>query len=303
VEEAATRQLARASRSASGRAADVAALVGRAVLMGLEGVCRSLAPRLADALHADQDPASLLGAARRLRRIGSWRARLSKGRARWLDELGRDAYEAGTRGLSRLAISRGSRAAEVLALLVDLRDATLAPGDVGPARGLVVAKATEAREAARERSSLLLGALDGLLYWLGEARPSLLASDFESARDKPDARGELLEGLLALAPRALTDEPELLGALVTHVTTGSFESFLATLPSLRRALGRLDARDVEELGARAASKIGLSAPEMPVVLPLPPDVVARLSAWERRLLEEESSWATSPLHAEIVKSG
>lgn len=302
VEEAATRQLARAARAASGRAADVATLVGRAVLMGLEGVCRSLAPRLAEALHADQDPASLLGAARRLRRIGSWRARLSKGRARWLDELGREAYEAGTRGLPRLSLGRGARAAEVLALLVDLRDATLAPGDVGPGRALVVAKARDAREAARASSVLLLGALDGLLYWLGEARPSALAADFESSRDNPAARGEFLEGLLAIAPRALTEEPELLGALVDHVTHGSFESFLASLPSLRRALGRLDARDVEALGARAASKIGLQMPEMPVVLPLPPDVVARLSAWERRFLEEESRWADPPRAPAIAKS-
>jgi hypothetical protein len=297
VEEAASRKLAELAYAAEGRASDIATLVGRAVLMGLEGTCRGLIPELSRALAASTDVTSLLGAGRRLRRIAAWRARLVREPAPWLETLGREAYEQGVRGLSRLLMSRVGRAAEVLALLVDLRDATLLGDDMAPARALVVSKVSAMRSAARALSPLLLGALDGLLVSLDALAASELGADFNRVAcgsDKPEAKGLFLEGLLALSPRALSDEPPLLEALVTYVTRGSFDGFLASLPSLRRALARLDARELEDLSARAASRIGLRTPELPLVTPLPPNVIAQLSTWELRFLAEEAEWAGPP---------
>jgi len=292
VEEAATRRLVRAARDGEGRAGVIAGCVGRGVRMGLEGACERLAPALQAAIRADEDPRSLLEAGRTLRRVRASRARLGLPEAAWLDALGRAAYDEGTYGLVRLAQTSGARAADVPALLADLAGATLAGDGMGPAREGVVRKARAAREVARGISPLVLGALDGLLVSLGEGRGSELGAHFEAARGRPEAKGADLEGLLALSPRALLDEPSLLEALVAHVSSGSFEAFLASLPPLRRALARLGARELEELSARAAGVLGLGAPEALLVSPLPPEEVARLSAWERRWLEAEAAWAS-----------
>ncbi|MDI1446701.1 DUF5682 family protein [Polyangium sp. 6x1] len=291
IEEAAARLLARAAREGEGRAGAIAACVGRGVRMGLEGVCRRLTPALEAAIGADEDPRSLLEAARKLRRVRAMRARLGLPRAAWLDALGRAAYEEGTRRLGRLAQTSGARAVEVPPLLADLGGATLAGDGMGPARELLLAKARAAREIARATSPLVLGALDGLLVSLGEGRGSELGAHFEAARGRPEAKGAYLEGLLALSPRALLDEPSLLEALVAHVSSGSFEGFLASLPSLRRALARLGPRELEEISSRAAKVLGLGASEARIVSPLPPEEVARLSAWELRWLEAEAAWA------------
>ncbi|TKD02194.1 DUF5682 family protein [Polyangium fumosum] len=293
VEEAAARQLARAAREGEGRAGAIAACVGRGVRMGLEAICQRLAPALKAAIHADEDPRSLLEAARRLRRVRAQRARLGLPKAAWLDALGRAAYEAGARGLGRLAQTSGARASEVPALLMDLGGATLADDGMGPARELVLAKARAAREIARATSPLVLGALDGLLVSLGAGHGAELGAHFEAARGRPEAKGAYLEGLLALSPRALLDEPSLLEALIAHVSSGSFEGFLASLPSLRRALTRLGPRELEEISSRAAKLLGLGAAEARIVSPLPPEEVARLSAWELRWLEAEAAWAGS----------
>ena len=291
VEEAAARLLARAAREGEGRAGAIAACVGRGVRMGLEVICLRLAPALQAAIHADEDPRSLLEAARKLRRVRAQRARIGLPKAAWLDALGRAAYEAGTRGLGRLAQTSGARASDVPALLADLGGATLADDGMGPARELVLAKARAAREFARATSPLVLGALDGLLVSLGAGHGSELGAHFEAARGRPEAKGAYLEGLLALSPRALLDEPSLLEALVAHVSSGSFEGFLVSLPSLRRALTRLGPRELEELSSRAAKVLGLGAAETLLVSPLPPEEVAQLSAWELRWLEAEAAWA------------
>ncbi|MDI3290351.1 DUF5682 family protein [Polyangium sp. 15x6] len=291
VEEASARLLVRAAREGEGRAGEIAACVGRGVRMGLEDVCLRLAPALEAAIRADEDPRSLLGAARKLRRVRALRARLGLPKAAWLDALGLAAYEEGTRGLPRLAQTSGARAADVPVLLADLGGATLAADGMGPSRELLLAKARAAREIARATSPLVLGALDGLLVSLGEGRGSELGAHFEAARGRPEAKGAYLEGLLALSPRALLDEPSLLEALVAHVTSGSFDGFLASLPSLRRALGRLGPRELEEISSRAAERIGLGASEALLVSPLHPEEVARLSAWELRWLEAEAAWA------------
>ncbi len=291
VEEAAARRLARAAREAEGHAGAIAACVGRGVRLGLEGLCLGLAPSLESAIREDVDPRSLLEAGRKLRRVRAFRARIGLPKATWLEALARAAYDEGTHGLGRLAQRTGAQAKEVPALLVDLAGATLAADGMGPERERVVAKARAAREIARARSPLVLGALDGLLVCLGEGRGSELGAHFEAARGRPEAKGAYLEGLLALSPRALFDEPSLLEALVSHVSSGSFEGFLASLPSLRRALARLGPRELEEISARAGKAIGLDGPEAPVVSPLPPEEVARLSAWERRWLEAEATWA------------
>ncbi|MDC0742376.1 DUF5682 family protein [Polyangium mundeleinium] len=291
VEEAAARLLAHAAREGEGRAGAIAACVGRGVRMGLEAICLRLAPALRASIHADEDPRSLLEAARKLRRVRAQRARLGLPKAAWLDTLGRAAYEAGTRGLGRLAQTSGARASDVPALLADLGGATLADDGMGPARELVLAKARAAREFARATSPLVLGALDGLLVSLGAGHGSELGAHFEAARGRPEAKGAYLEGLLALSPRALLDEPSLLEALVAHVSSGSFEGFLASLPSLRRALARLGPRELEEISSRAAKVLGLGISETLLVSPLPPEEVARLSAWELRWLEAEAAWA------------
>ncbi|MDC3957218.1 DUF5682 family protein [Polyangium jinanense] len=291
VEEAAARLLVRAAREGEGRAGAIAVCVGRGVRMGLDGVCLRLAPALEAAIRADDDPRSLLEAARKLRRVRALRARLGLPKAAWLDALGRAAYEEGTHRLPRLAQTSGARAADVPALLADLGGAALAADGMGPVRELLLAKARAAREIARAASPLVLGALDGLLVSLGEGRGSELGAHFEAARGRPEAKGAYLEGLLALSPRALLDEPSLLEALVAHVTSGSFEGFLASLPSLRRALARLGPRELEEISSRAAERLGLGASEALLVSPLPPEEVARLSAWELRWLEAEAAWA------------
>nr|WP_240807936.1 DUF5682 family protein [Polyangium spumosum] len=291
VEEAAARKLARVASTSEGRAGPIAACVGRGVRMGLEAVCLRLAPALEAAIRADEDPRSLLEAGRILRRVRAARAALGSPRAAWLDALGRVAYEEATERLPRLAQTSGARASEVPALLVGLGAATLAADGMGPERARVVVKARAAREIARATSPLVLGALDGLLVSLGEGRGAELGAHFEAARARPEAKGAYLEGLLVLSPRALLDEPSLLEALVVHVSSGSFERFLASLPSLRRALGRLGPRELEEISTRASALLGLGASEAPLVSPLPPEEVARLSAWERRWLEAEAAWA------------
>jgi hypothetical protein len=100
--------------------------------------------------------------------------------------------------------------------------------------------------------------------------------------------------VLSLAPRALVTAGGLLEALVAHATSSSFEAFLASLPSLRRALSRLGPREAEAAAARAAALLGLGAEdaaEALEVLTVAPEVALRLAAWERRWLEQEAAWA------------
>jgi len=292
VEEACARRLARAMRSAEGRAGEIAANVERATRLGVERLCKRMRPSLEAALRADEDAASLLTAARRLRRIGAFRARIGRARAAWLEELGRAAYEEGTRRLERIAsgVSR-DKAHDLPALLVDLAEVTIAREGMAPARELVADKARAARRVAS--SALAAGALDGLLVTLGASHGADLAAHFRAFRGPADSRGGYLEGLLALAPRALMDEPALFEALIDHVLSGSFESFLNSLPPLRRALSRLGPREIEELAARGGARIGLVSQDLADVTALPPEAVARLAAWERRLSEEEARWAGS----------
>jgi hypothetical protein len=295
VEEAASEALARMIGRTEGRAGEIAAHAARAVLMGLEPLLGRLVPALARALAADDDPVSLLVAAGKLRRLSAWRARIGDAPGARLEELARQAYVEGARRLGRLAEGEAARAGSVPALLADLLDATLAGGAAGPARELVIAAARgEGREAARGAAPLVLGAIDGLLVALGGAGADDLAFGLASARGVPDAPGAYLEGVLSLAPRALVTGGALLEALVAHATSSSFEAFLASLPSLRRALSRLGPREAEAAAARAAALLGLGAQdaaEALEVLTVAPDVAARLAAWERRWLEQEASWA------------
>ncbi|UQA59086.1 DUF5682 family protein [Polyangium aurulentum] len=296
VEEAASEALARMIAGAEGRAGEIAAHAARAILMGLEPLLGRLVPALARALGADGDPISLLAAAGKLRRLSAWRARIGDAPGVRLEGLAREAYEEGARRLGHLAAGETARGVgTVPALLSDLADAILAGGPAAPSRELVIAAARgEGREAARGASPLVLGAIDGLLLALGGAGADELAEGLASTRGLAEGPGAYLEGVLSLAPRALVSGGALLEALVGYATTSPFDAFLASLPSLRRALARLGPREAETAAARAAALLGLGAQgagEALEVLTVSPEVAARLMAWERRWLEQEASWA------------
>lgn len=291
VEDVAAALVARACAAAEGRSAALAMQLLRALLMGLHRTVARLVPRLAAAMLADDDVLSLLGAGRLLRTVLKGRERLEASLVEGLPQLARQAFLQGALRLERLAAFGPDRLAEVLEALGALLDVTLTDPSLAPDRDLLVAHALAARDAARGRAPAALGALDGFLLQIGRTDAAAIARALGGFRGRADGVGAYLEGVLAVARQALLGEGALLTALLDLVQTSPWQEFLSWLPSLRRAMTRLSPRETEAVAARAAEILGLSRADAAEMLEAPPEMVARLSAWEDEQVAREQSWA------------
>jgi hypothetical protein len=272
--------------------------------MGLHVPAARLLPRLAAAILEDPDALSLLAVAPRLRALLAVEERMAGARAGGLPDLLRQALVQGTLRLPGLSSSSPERMDEVLAALGTLLDAAQADHALGPSRRLITACARDARDAAHAKAPLILGAIDGLLFQLDAIDGATLRQDLMAFRARSDGIGAYLEGILAIARQALlaewtpdgssSDPPgSLLAALLEYVRDSEWNDFLASLPSLRRAMTRLSPRETEALAERAARVLGISAAEATEIFTAPVEIVARLGDWERAYLESESQWAGS----------
>lgn len=293
IEDAAAALLARACAASEGKSGELALHLTRGLLMGLHRVVARLVPRLAAAMLSDDDVLSLLSAGRSLRTVLKGRERLEASLVGGLPALARQAYLQGALRLERLAAFGPDRLGEVLDALGSLVDVALTEPALAPDRELVIGHARAAREAARAKAPGVLGALDGFLLQVGDGQidAGAIAKALGGFRGRPDGIGSYLEGVLAVARQALLGEPALLGALLEFVQASAWRDFMASLPSLRRAMTRLSPRETEAVAERAAAILGISSLEATDLLEAPPEVVARLSAWEQALVERERSWA------------
>lgn len=294
VEDVAAALVAKACAAAEGKSAALAMQLLRALLMGLHRTVARLVPRLAAAMLADDDVVSLLGAGRLLRTVLRGRERLEASLVEGLPQLARQAFLQGALRLERLSAFGPDRLSEVLEALGALLDVTLTEPALAPDRELLVGHALAAREAARGRAPAVLGALDGFLLQIGRTDAAAIARALGGFRGRADGVGAYLEGVLAVARQALLGDGALLAALLDLVRRSPWQEFLSWLPSLRRAMTRLSPRETEAVAARAAEILGLSRADTAGLLEAPPEVVARLSAWEEELVARERSWAGDP---------
>jgi hypothetical protein len=291
IEDAAAALVARACAASAGKSGELAMHLTRGLLMGLHRTVARLVPRLAAAMLSDDDVLSLLSAGRLLRTVLEGRERLEAARVEGIPELARQAYLQGALRLERLAAMGPDRLGEVLDALGSLIDVALTEPALAPERELLVGHARAAREAARGKAPGVLGALDGFLLQIGETDVEAIAKGLGNWRGRPDGVGSYLEGVLAVARQALLGDGALLGALLELVQASSWRDFMASLPSLRRALTRLTPRETEAVADRAAAMLGISRLEAADRLEAPPEVVARLSAWEEALVARERVWS------------
>jgi hypothetical protein len=294
VEDVAAALLLQKCVAAEGHSGALALLVLDGLVMGLHRPTERMIARLAAAMFEDDDALSLLAAGSRLRTVLRGRERLEAARVGGLSALARQAYVQGTLRLERLAQVNPDQIDQVLEALAALLDVALTEASLGPSRELLKEHAHAARDAARQRSPAILGAFDGFLLQLGDGRIEDLARQLTSlgaGRTRSDGLGAYLEGILAVARQALGGDSALLKALLEHIAGSDWEDFVASLPSLRRAMTRLTPRETEAIAETAAAVLGVSKAEAGDLLAAPPAVVSQLGAFEQQYAEAERRWA------------
>lgn len=292
VEDVASATLASACAEDAGKAGALAMHVLRGLVMGLHRTTARLVPHLGAAMFQDDDALSLLEAGARIRSVLRGRERLEGTSVRGLPELARQAFLQGTLRLERLAGLGPDRAEAGVGALSTLLDVATTEKELAPPREMLLAHAREGAE--RTQVPFLQGALHGLLLQLRELPLETMARTLgrlSRGRTRTDGLGAYLEGVLALARQALLGESALLEAFLAHVRESAWEDFLASLPALRRAFTRLTPRETEAVAAAAAERLGLRKSELTGLLGAPPEVVARLSAWEQAAVAAEAAWA------------
>ncbi|MBI4819343.1 MAG: hypothetical protein HY791_23930 [Deltaproteobacteria bacterium] len=297
VEDVAAALLVKAVKEAEGKSAELAKSLLGGLVMGLHGHAERLVPRLAASMFSDDDPISLLSAAQLLRTVLKGRERLSASMVRGLPQLAQQAYVQGALRLEKLASVSPDRIDQVLEALSGLLDVALTDAKLSPSRELLLDHAKAARDVARAKSPSIFGALDGFLLQLGVGNLEALAKHLESlsrGRTKHDGLGAYLEGVLAVSRQALLGDSALLTALLEHIEKSEWDDFLASLPSLRRALTRLTPAETNAVAERAAKELGVSKEDATAMLAAPPEVVSRLSTWEESYVDAERAWGGNP---------
>jgi Family of unknown function (DUF5682) len=294
VHDVAAAALVKAILVSEGKSGPLADHLLDALVMGLHRPMERLVPRLAASMFADDDVLSLISAGNLLRTVLRGRERLEGSLVEGLPQLAQQAYLQGTLRLERLAGMQPDALPKVLAALAGLLDVVLVDPAIAPPRDLLIAHAVAARDVARGKAPALLGAMDGFLFQLGETDAAAMAKNFAASRGRPDALGSYLEGVLAVARQALLGGSALLGPFLDHLRDADWEDFLATLPSLRRALTRLSPRETAALAAEAAAILGLTGTCATELLGASPEIVAKLAEWEKSFVAGEARWAAPP---------
>jgi hypothetical protein len=245
-------------------------------------------------MFADDDVLSLVSAGNLLRTVLRGRERLEGSLVEGLPQLAQQAYLQGTLRLARLANMQPDALPKVLDALAGLLDVVLTDRTIAPPRDLLIQHATLARDTARGKSPTVLGAMDGFLFQLGETDATSMAKNFAASRGRPDALGAYLEGVLTVARQALLGGSALLGPFLDHLRDADWDEFLATLPSLRRALTRLSPRETAAIAAEAAAILGVTGKGATDLLGASPEMVAKLVEWEKSFVAGEARWAAPP---------
>jgi len=293
LEDVASAMLVKSSLEAEGKSADLSRLLVRGLVMGLHRPLQRLLGRLSGAMFADDDVLSLFTAAGLLRTLLQGRERLEAVGVLGLPQLCQQAMMQGTLRLERLAGFGPDRIDDVLAALTTLLDAALMQPELAPTRELLLGHATAAREAARAKAPAVLGAMDGFLLQLGAGALDALRKNLESLTrgvSRHDGVGAYVEGVLAVARHALLAEEGLFDVLLDFVKDSAWDDFRAALPSLRRAMTRLNPRETEALAERAARLLGVSKADVSGMLAATPEELSRLSEWEQSFVQAERRW-------------
>ena len=294
VEDVASALLVKAYLEAEGRSAELSSLLARGLVMGLHRPLQRLMNKLAASMLSDDDVLSLLSAGSLLRTLLKGRERLAAAGVAGLSQLCQQAMVQGTLRLERLAGFGPDRMDEVLGGLATLLDVALSEPALASGRELLLGHALGAREAARAKAPAVLGAMDGFLLQLGVGDVAALGRNLQSlarGTTRHDGVGAYLEGVLAVARHALLGESPLFDVLLALIRDSDWEDFRAGLPSLRRALTRLNPRETEALAERAAALLGLTKEDFTGLLGAAPEVVSRLSDWEQAAVADERRWA------------
>lgn len=294
VEDVAAALLVKATLEAEGKSAELSRHFVQGLVMGLHRPLTRLVGKLGAAMFSDDDVLSLLTAASLLRTLLKGRERLEAAGVTGLPQLCQQALVQGTLRLERLAAFGPDRMDDVLSALATLLDAALTEPALSPSRELLLSHARGAREAARAKAPAVLGAMDGFLLQLGEGDLATLGRTLRNltrGATRHDGVGAYLEGVLSVARHALLGESTLLDVLLEFIRESEWDDFRAALPSLRRALTRLNPRETEALAERAARLLGLTKSEITGLLGASPEEVSRLSEWEQAAVANERRWA------------
>jgi len=294
VEDVASAMLGRASLESEGKSAELSRLLVRGLVMGMHRPLQRLLGRLGGAMFSDDDVLSLLSAGRLLRTLLEGRERLEAVEVLGLPSLCQQAMMQGTLRLERLAGFGPERLEDVLSALGTLLDVAMMRPEWAPPRELLLGHAKAAREVARGKAPAVLGALDGFLLQLGEAEMDALRRNLASltrGTTRHDGVGAYVEGVLTVARHALLAEEGLWDVLMDFIRDSAWEDFRAALPSLRRAMTRLNPRETEALAERAASLLGVSKADVRGFWAATPEELARLSEWEQAFVQEERAWS------------
>lgn len=299
IEEVAAAMLVKGMLEDEGKSGALAGHLLDALVTGLHSTIGKLMPKLAASMLADDDVLSLLAAGTTLRNVLRGRERLEASRALGVAQLAKQAYIQGTLRLERLANAPPDRAGDILEALVRLVEVMLTDRELGPPRDLAIEHALVGRNTARGRAPIVLGALDGFLLQLGASDVPSIAKNFVAMHGRPDGLGAYLEGVLALARHSLlgdglaaeAGQVPLLTALVNHVTSMEWGNFISSLPALRRALTRLTPRETEAVAEQCAVILGVTRGDVSASLGASPEMLTRLSEWEKNEVSNETKWA------------
>jgi hypothetical protein len=245
-------------------------------------------------MFADDDVLSLLRAGATLRTVMEGRERLEAASVDGVPQLAQQAFMQGALRLERLAHISPDQVESVLGALSTLLDVVLTQPKLAPPRDLLLSHAIAGREAARLQSPAVLGALDGFLLQLGEGDLAGLAKrivTLSQGKTRIDGVGSYLEGVISASRQALLGDGPLFDALIAYIRDTEWDDFLASLPSLRRALTRLSPRETESVAERAAKLFGITKAEATALFGASPEVVARLGTWEQGYVADERKWA------------
>jgi hypothetical protein len=240
-----------------GRLAELAALLGDAVFVGIDTIADKLLDVVARQVGAEPSFAALGGALARL--LGLWRDDTLLGAARSV-ALGKVLAAAFARGLwlaeGLLGPDQPADSAQVEGV-VALRD-TLRHGE-----GAISVDRIHAHDVMRRRTQdegappAVRGAALGFLWSTGSSEDATGEAVAAVRRAALPARlGDFLVGLFALAREELRQAEALIGALDDTVTGMSEPDFLVALPALRLAFSYFPPYEREEIGAAVLRRHG-----------------------------------------------
>lgn len=286
LREAAGHRVQAGLLAAEGRLQPLTAVLGDAAFAGLDDLVADVVPEVAGAIGRETELRALGAALERL--LGLWRHGDVLG-VLGSPTLARVIAAAWTRGLPLVEGVRGAaplgdpEVRAVVALRDGVRHADALGIDVD--RGLAV---FDRIAADRTAPPALRGASLGLLWSVGDGRDGLEQATDRAVRQaaRPEAFGDFLLGLFALAREPLLEGVALLDAVEEVLAAMPAHDFAIALPSLRLAFAWFPPAEKERLASAIARRHGVVAD---LTRPLPDDaarglvldaeVEALVSAW------------------------